>query len=98
MRVQWGMQMPAIGLVEAARVTGRNVSTIHRAMKAGPLSYTRNEAGVRLVEVAELERVFGIKTVRSANSFRATAQARAAIRCRCKAIPRNRVKLRRCAS
>ena len=53
--------MPAIGLIEAARLTGKNVSTIHRAMKTGRLSYTRNDAGVRLVEVAELERVFGIK-------------------------------------
>jgi hypothetical protein len=30
-------------------------------MKAGRLSYTRDEAGERRIEVAELERVFGIK-------------------------------------
>jgi hypothetical protein len=54
--------MAAIGLAEAARLTGRNPSTIHRAMKTGRLSYTKDPAGERRIEVAELERVFGIKT------------------------------------
>jgi ABC-type transporter Mla subunit MlaD len=52
--------MPAIGLAEAARLTGKNQSTIHRAMKTGRLSYTVNETGERRIDVAELERVFGI--------------------------------------
>jgi hypothetical protein len=56
--------MPAIGLAEAARLTGRNQSTIHRAMKAGRLSYTKNEAGERRVEVTELERTFGIPAIK----------------------------------
>jgi hypothetical protein len=30
-------------------------------MKAGRLSYTRDEAGERRIDVAELERVFGIR-------------------------------------
>jgi hypothetical protein len=53
--------MAAIGLAEAARMTGRNPSTIHRALKAGRLSYTKDAAGERRIDVAELERVFGIK-------------------------------------
>jgi hypothetical protein len=53
--------MPAIGLAEAARLCGRNRSTIHRAMQTGRLSYTKTAGGERRVEVAELERVFGIK-------------------------------------
>jgi hypothetical protein len=53
--------MAAIGLAAAARMTGRNPSTIHRAMKNGKLSYTKDAAGERRIEVAELERVFGIK-------------------------------------
>jgi hypothetical protein len=52
--------MGAIGLAEAARLAGKNQSTIHRAMKAGRLSYTRDEAGERRIDVAELERVFGV--------------------------------------
>lgn len=53
--------MGAIGLAEAARLTGKNQSTIHRAMKLGRLSYTKNDASERRIDVAELERVFGIK-------------------------------------
>jgi hypothetical protein len=57
--------MAAIGLAEAARMTGRNPSTIHRAMKAGRLSYAKDAAGERRIEVAELERVFGLKPARA---------------------------------
>jgi hypothetical protein len=53
--------MAQIGLSEAARLTGRNQTTIHRAMKAGRLSYTVSAAGERQIDTAELDRVFGIK-------------------------------------
>ena len=53
--------MAAIGLTEASRLTGKNTSTLHRAMKTGRLSYTINDAGERRIELAELERVFGRK-------------------------------------
>ena len=53
--------MASIGLAEAARLTGKNASTTHRAMRSGRLSYTKGAAGERRVDVAELERVFGIK-------------------------------------
>jgi hypothetical protein len=55
--------MATIGLSAAARLTGRNQSTIHRAMRAGRLSYTKDAAGERRIDIAELERVFGIKAV-----------------------------------
>jgi hypothetical protein len=48
-----------IGLAEAARLAGKNASTIHRAMKVGRLSYTVGAAGERRIDPAELERVFG---------------------------------------
>jgi hypothetical protein len=38
---------------------GKNQSTIHRVMKAGRLSYTKDATGERKVDAAELERVFG---------------------------------------
>ena len=50
-----------------ARATHRNTAEylhagiIHRAMKAGRLSYARDAGGERRIEVAELERVFGVK-------------------------------------
>jgi|SRR5204863_3473263 len=53
--------MAAIGLSEAAKLTGRNQSTIHRAMKAGRPSYAVGEGGERRIDTAELDRVFGIK-------------------------------------
>ena len=53
--------MPAIGLAEAARLTGKNQSTIHRAMKTGRLSFTVNDTGERKIDVGELQRVFPIK-------------------------------------
>jgi hypothetical protein len=60
-KVTQGGTMASIGLSEAAKLTGRNQSTIHRAMKAGRLSYTVDEAGERRIDTAELDRVFGIK-------------------------------------
>ena len=61
--------MAQIGLTEAARLTGRNQTTIHRAMKMGRLSYTVDAAGARQIDTAELDRVFGILTGSGQNSF-----------------------------
>jgi hypothetical protein len=52
--------MASIGLAEAAKLTGRNQSTIHRAMKTGWLSYTVGENGERRIDTSELHRVFNI--------------------------------------
>ena len=51
--------MALLGISEAARLIGRDVSTLHRAMKSGRLSYTLDAAGKRQVDPAEIERVFG---------------------------------------
>ena len=53
--------MALVTLKRAAEMTGKNASTIHRAMKNGRLSFQKNDAGDRLVDVSELERVFGLK-------------------------------------
>ncbi|MBF0160255.1 MAG: hypothetical protein HQL58_12110 [Magnetococcales bacterium] len=42
-------------------MTGRNSSTIHRAMQSGKVSYTVNANGERVIDLAELERVYGLK-------------------------------------
>lgn len=52
--------MPSVGLKEAARLTGKNQSTIHRAMKKNKLSYSINDDGERVIDVAELNRVFQV--------------------------------------
>jgi hypothetical protein len=56
-----GEAMALVGLSEAAKLSGRNQTTIHRAMKAGRLSYSVGEAGERRIDTAELDRVFGVK-------------------------------------
>jgi hypothetical protein len=48
--------MPLIGLKQAAEMTGKNQSTIHRAMKSGKLSFKVDDSGQRLIDPAELER------------------------------------------
>lgn len=52
--------MAMIGLKRAAELTGKNQSTIHRAMTAGRLAFTTSDAGERLIDPAELHRVFPI--------------------------------------
>jgi hypothetical protein len=51
--------MAKVGLQRAAELTGKSRSTIHRAMNAGRLSYEKNESGERLIDVSELQRLFG---------------------------------------
>jgi hypothetical protein len=50
--------MSKVGLMKAAELTGKSASTIHRAMKAGRLSFDMNEHGERVVDASELFRVF----------------------------------------
>jgi hypothetical protein len=53
--------MSKIGLMKAAELTGKSASTIHRAMKAGRISFELNEHGERVVDASELFRVFSPK-------------------------------------
>jgi hypothetical protein len=53
--------MPHIGLSEAAKLTGKDKATIHRAMASGRLSFVIGPDGARRIDPAELERVFAIK-------------------------------------
>lgn len=52
--------MAKVGPQRAAELTGRSKSTVQRAMKAGKLSYEIDNAGRRVIDVSELERVFGM--------------------------------------
>jgi predicted site-specific integrase-resolvase len=56
--------MARIGVSEAARMVGRDVSTLHRMMKAGRLSYTTDSSGRRRLDPAELGRLFEISPMR----------------------------------
>ena len=52
--------MAKVGVQRAAELTGRSKSTIQRAMNAGKLSYEVDNNGRRVIDVAELDRAFGL--------------------------------------
>ena len=54
--------MALVGLKRASELTGKNQSTIHRAMKAGRLSYSLSDSGERLLDISELTRLFPAKS------------------------------------
>jgi hypothetical protein len=59
--------MTKLGLMKAAELTGKSASTIHRAMKAGRLSFEMNDHGERTVDASELFRVFPPKVSETAS-------------------------------
>ncbi len=56
--------MAKVGAQRAAVLTGRSKSTIQRAMNSGKLSFEQDANGRRIVDVSEIERVFGIKSTK----------------------------------
>jgi hypothetical protein len=55
------IEFAALFDVDARQDRWRKLHRLHCAMKAGRLSYAKDAAGERRIEVAELERVFGLK-------------------------------------
>lgn len=53
--------MAKVGAQRAAELTGKSKSTIQRAMNAGKLSFEVDANSRRLIDVSELERVFGLQ-------------------------------------
>jgi chromosome segregation ATPase len=53
--------MAKVGAQRAAELTGRSKSTIQRAMKSGKLSYEMDQNDRRVIDVSELDRVFGLQ-------------------------------------
>ncbi len=53
--------MAKVGAQRAAVLTGKSKSTIQRAMNSGKLSYELDANQRRVIDVSELERVFGIQ-------------------------------------
>ena len=52
--------MAKVGAQRAAELTGVSKSTIQRAMKSGKISYEVDQNERRVIDVAELERAFGL--------------------------------------
>lgn len=53
--------MAKVGAQRAAVLTGKSKSTIQRAMNSGKLSYELDRNKRRVIDVSELERVFGLQ-------------------------------------
>jgi hypothetical protein len=51
--------VPQLTTQQAAELTGKNRTTIWRSCKGGRLSATRTDTGDYLIDLAELERVYG---------------------------------------
>jgi len=53
--------MAKVGAQRAAELTGKSKSTVQRAMNSGKLSFELDPNGRRVIDVSELERVFGLE-------------------------------------
>ncbi len=53
--------MSKVGTQRAAELTGKSKSTIQRAMDTNKISFETDATGRRVIDVSELERVFGLK-------------------------------------
>ena len=51
--------MAKVSISEAARLTGKSRTTLHRLIKTGELSTCYGDRNARMVDVSELIRVFG---------------------------------------
>ncbi|HPF77656.1 MAG TPA: entry exclusion 1 domain-containing protein [Alphaproteobacteria bacterium] len=60
--------MAKVGAQRAAELTGKSKSTIQRAMNSGKLSYEIDANNRRIIDVSELERVFGLSSPSQSSS------------------------------
>lgn len=60
--------MAKVGAQRAAELTGKSKSTVQRAMNSGKLSYELDANKRRIIDVSELERVFGLSSPAKENS------------------------------
>ncbi len=60
--------MAKVGAQRAAELTGKSKSTIQRAMNTGKLSYEMDSNNRRIIDVSELERVYGLSGSSSSSS------------------------------
>lgn len=66
--------MAKVGAQRASELTGKSKSTIQRAMKSGKISFEVLDNNRRVIDVSELERVFGLEemTTTTTNTPRTT--------------------------
>jgi hypothetical protein len=52
--------MTLLTILEASKATGKSVKTIYRHMKDGRISYSTNIDNVKVIDLSELSRVYGL--------------------------------------
>lgn len=67
--------MAKVGAQRAAELTGKSKSTIQRAMNSGKLSYEMDANSRRIIDVSELERVFGLSSPSSQSNNTTSVEA-----------------------
>jgi hypothetical protein len=67
--------MAKVGAQRAAELTGKSKSTIQRSMNSGKLSYEMDANNRRIIDVSELERVFGLSSPAQSTSAPASVEA-----------------------
>lgn len=67
--------MAKVGLQKAADLSGKSKATIQRAMKSGRLSFELDESGDKVIDMSELERVYGPFPSKSAGESEAIIRA-----------------------
>lgn len=67
--------MAKVGAQRAAELVGKSKSTIQRAMKAGKISFDKDINGRNVIDVSELERVFGLVPQQEETKVNATVEA-----------------------
>ena len=72
--------MAKVSISEAARLTGKSRTTLHRLIKTGELSTCHGERNAKMIDTSELLRVFGTlsggvpeKSIEQVNEQRVTA-------------------------
>lgn len=86
--------MAKVGPQRAAELTGVSKSTVQRAMKAGKLSYEIDNAGRRVIDVSELERVFGLAPQGAAAPVASNASVESELEKAASMIEAERMKMR----
>lgn len=67
--------MAKVGIQKAADLSGKSKATIQRAMKSGRLSFELDESGDKVIDMSELERVYGPFVSKAASESEAIIRA-----------------------
>lgn len=86
--------MAKVGAQRAADLTGKSKSTIQRAMNAGKLSYEMDANNRRIIDVSELERVFGLEPQGNASQSSGEAAVETELKKAADLIEMERMKMR----